>query len=47
MRKKLLYISNRVFWPPMGGHEVEMYGEDVCGFCEGSIHYLLSELHQD
>lgn len=23
--KKLLYISNRVFWPPMGGHEVEMY----------------------
>ena len=25
MSKKLLYISNRVFWPPMGGHEVEMY----------------------
>lgn len=25
VRKKLLYISNRVFWPPMGGHEVEMY----------------------
>ena len=23
--KKLLYISNRVFWPPMGGHEVEMF----------------------
>lgn len=25
MNKKLLYISNRVFWPPMGGHEVEMF----------------------
>lgn len=23
--KKLLYISNRVFWPPIGGHEVEMF----------------------
>lgn len=23
--KKLLYISSRVFWPPMGGHEVEIY----------------------
>lgn len=23
--KKLLYISNRVFWPPMDGHEVEMF----------------------
>lgn len=23
--KKLLYICSRVFWPPMGGHEVEMY----------------------
>lgn len=25
MEKRLLYISNRVFWPPMGGHEVEMF----------------------
>ena len=25
MGKKLLYICNRVFWPPMGGHEVEMF----------------------
>lgn len=24
-QKRLLYISTRVFWPPMGGHEVEMY----------------------
>ncbi|WP_102412064.1 glycosyltransferase [Beduinella massiliensis] len=24
-KKKLLYISNRVFWPPMGGHEVEIF----------------------
>lgn len=24
-KKKLLYISNRVFWPPMGGHEVELF----------------------
>lgn len=24
-KKKLLYISNRIFWPPMGGHEVETY----------------------
>lgn len=23
--KKMLFISNRVFWPPMGGHEVEIY----------------------
>lgn len=23
--KQLLYISNRIFWPPMGGHEVEVY----------------------
>lgn len=37
MNKKLLYISNRVFWPPMGGHEVEMYHycrglHDCCGY---------------
>lgn len=25
MSRKLLYICNRVFWPPMGGHEVEMF----------------------
>lgn len=25
MEKKLLYICNRVFWPPMGGHETEIY----------------------
>lgn len=24
-KKKLLYISNRIFWPPMGGHEVEVF----------------------
>lgn len=24
-KKKLLYISNRIFWPPMGGHEVETF----------------------
>lgn len=29
-QKKLLYISNRLFWPPMGGHEVEMYH-----YCKG------------
>lgn len=23
--KKLIYICNRVFWPPIGGHEVEMF----------------------
>lgn len=23
--KRLLYISNRIFWPPMGGHEAETY----------------------
>lgn len=23
--KRLLYISNRIFWPPMGGHEVEVF----------------------
>lgn len=28
--KRLLYISNRVFWPPMGGHEVELYH-----YCQG------------
>lgn len=25
MTQKLLYIFNRCFWPPMGGHEVEVY----------------------
>ena len=25
MEKRILYVCNRVFWPPMGGHEVEMY----------------------
>ena len=23
--KKILYISSRIFWPPVGGHETEMY----------------------
>ena len=31
--KKILYVCNRVFWPPLGGHEVEMY--HYCrGLCE-------------
>ena len=28
--KKLLFISNRMFWPPMSGHEVEVYN-----YCRG------------
>lgn len=28
--KNLLFIGNRVFWPPMGGHEVESYH-----YCKG------------
>ena len=37
MSKKLLYISNRIFWPPMGGHEVEMFHycrglHESCGY---------------
>lgn len=28
--KKLLFISNRIFWPPYGGHEVEIYN-----YCKG------------
>lgn len=28
--KKLLLISTRIFWPPMGGHEVEIYN-----YCRG------------
>ena len=28
--KKLSYICNRIFWPPRGGHEVEMFN-----YCKG------------
>ena len=36
--KKLLLISTRIFWPPMGGHEVEVYN-----YCRG----LHEEYHYD
>ena len=35
MTKKLLYICSRAFWPPMGGHETEMYY-----YCRG-LHEIL------